>query len=77
MDEAASRIARITPSGGLSSFYAVPPPESLPGEITVDASGNLWFTEHINQIVRVNPRLLTKAPPKSKKPAKKATERKR
>ena len=76
-EELTNRIARITPSGRFSGSYIVPPEESFPAAITVDPSGNLWFAGlRANEIVRANPRLLTKAPPKSKKPVKKAVKRK-
>jgi streptogramin lyase len=53
---AADKVGRINPTTKAVSEYPIPTPKAYPEMITVDASGNVWFTEpSVKQIAELSP----------------------
>jgi copper transport protein len=48
-------IVRLSPSSGNFTIFEIPTPDSLPTSVDVDSQGNVWFTESIGKVGRLDP----------------------
>jgi copper transport protein len=47
-------IVRLSPSSGNFTIFEIPTPNSLPTSVAVDSQGNIWFTESIGKVGRLD-----------------------
>jgi copper transport protein len=50
-----NKIVRLSPTGNNFTIYEIPTPNSLPTAIAVNGQGNVWFTESIGKVGRLDP----------------------